>query len=187
MSSWSGSRHVRVSERVRIHYTRPPDRITIYDQRVALTRDDVIVTISDPLPLKQPLTIGGGPGLENGSLAVWFTFPDVWHDIGRFHLAGGSLTGVYANILSPPRIDGPDWYTTDLWLDVWIRPGHDARLLDVDEFDAGVSAGLIDTATAERAREEARSILERASSGTWPPPIVEEWTLERTLAAIGAP
>lgn len=172
-------------ERVRIHYRRPPDRIKIYDQRVVLTRDDVIVTLSDPLVLPKPLTVDGGPGLEDGSLAVWFTFPGVWHDIGRFHLADGTLTGIYANVLTPPRIEANDWYTTDLWLDVWMRPGGEPTLLDEDEFDEGVAGGHIDAETAGRAREEARSILERASRGSWPPPVVAEWTLERALAEIG--
>ncbi len=174
------------ADRVRIHYRRPPDRIRIYEQSVALSRDDVIVTISDPLTMSEPLLVDGRPGLEEGSRAVWFTFPGVWHDIGRFHLADGTLTGIYANVLTPPRIERADWYTTDLWLDVWVRPGAAPTLLDVDEFEEGVAARHIDTETAERAREEARSILERASVGAWPPPVVAEWTLERTLAEIGA-
>lgn len=174
-----------MSERVRIHYRRPPDHIRVYDQRVVLERDDVIVTLSDPLELEKPITVDGGPGLENGSLALWFTFPGVWHDIGRFHRADGGLTGIYANVLTPCRIEGSDWYTTDLWLDVWKRPGQDAVLLDEDEFEEGVSAGHIDAATASRAREEGERILDAAAAGVWPPPVVREWTLERALEQLG--
>lgn len=174
-----------MTDRVRIHYRRPPDHIRVYDQRVVLERDDCIVTLSDPLELEQPITVDGGPGLENGSLALWFTFPGVWHDIGRFHRADGSLTGIYANLLTPCRIEGAEWYTTDLWLDVWLRPGEEAVLLDEDEFEEGVAAGHIDEATAVRAREEATAILDAAAAGTWPPPIVREWTLERALEQLG--
>lgn len=156
----------------------------MYDQRVALRRDDVIVTLSDPLELPSPIVVGEGTGLENGSVAVWFTFPGVWHDIGRFHLADGTLTGIYANILTPCRIEGPTWYTTDLWLDVWLQPDRDAVLLDEDEFEAGVSAGHIDGATASRARSEANEILRQAAAGQWPPPIVREWTLDHTLRQL---
>lgn len=185
MSSWNGSIRLPVTERVQIHYRRPPDHLRVYDQRVVEERDDVIVTISDPLELESPITVNGGPGLENGSLAVWFTFPGLWHDIGRFHLADGSLTGIYANILTPCRIEGRDWYTTDLWLDVWQRPGEGAVLLDEDEFEAGVAAGFIDGPTRQRAREEAEHILALATEGRWPPAVVDEWTLERVLEAVG--
>ena len=62
--------------------------------------------------------------LERGSDAVWFTFPGLWHDIGRFHRSDGTFTGIYANILTPPLIQ-PDgvWHTTDLFLDLWQKPG----------------------------------------------------------------
>lgn len=174
-----------MNDRVRIHYRRPPDHLKIYHQRVVLERDDVIVTISDPLELSEPLLVGGKPGLEHGSRAVWFTFPGVWHDIGRFHLADGTFTGIYANILTPPRLEGEDWYTTDLWLDVWLRPGLPAQLLDEDEFAEGVAKGFIDSATADRARHEAEDILALAETDAWPPAVVGEWTLARTLSAIG--
>ncbi|MBT8487892.1 MAG: hypothetical protein HKO77_06330, partial [Gemmatimonadetes bacterium] len=70
--------------RVAIHYRRLPDRLRIYDQRVVLERDDVVVTLSEPLDLDEPMTFEGDVMLEPGSLAVWFTFPGAWHDIGRF-------------------------------------------------------------------------------------------------------
>ena len=61
--------------RVRIHYHRIPDRERIYDQRVVLERDDVILTLSDPLELDAPMMHDGRVMLEASSLALWFTFP----------------------------------------------------------------------------------------------------------------
>ena len=44
---------------------------------------------------------------------VWTTYRgDVWHDVGRFHLADGTFTGYYANILTPVGIDGGDGFDT---------------------------------------------------------------------------
>ncbi len=170
-----------MSRRVAIHYRRPPDHVRVYDQRVVFEESDVIVTISDPLELDEPLKVHGTVGLEQGSQAVWFTFPGAWHDIGRFHLADGTLTGIYANVLTPPRIEPTIWHTTDLWLDVWIGLDGSVHLLDEDEFEEGVARGLIDDGMATRARSEANMILERAAAGSWPPAIVDEWTLERCL------
>lgn len=170
--------------RVAIHYRRPPDRIRIYDQRVVYEQDDVIVTLSQPIEAEVAMRHDGDIMLEQGSLAVWFTFPGVWHDIGRFHRADGAFTGLYANILTPPEIDGPIWRTTDLFLDVWQTPSGETLLLDEDEFAVARERGHLDQATADRAWDEGQWILARATSGDWPPPCVTEWTLERALETL---
>jgi uncharacterized protein len=168
--------------RVQIHYKRPPDRLRVYDQRVALERDDVIITLSEPIQAEEPMVHDGTLMLESGSLAVWFTFPGVWHDIGHFHCADGTFSGLYANILTPPIIDGPVWHTTDLFLDVWWPASGPITLLDEDEFAEAIDLKYIDSKTADRARAEADRLLELGATGEWPPPVVQEWTLDRTLA-----
>ena len=58
--------------------------------------------------------------LAPGAPVIWFTMPGAWHDIGVFHLENGAPTGIYANVLTPVRFDGPtSWSTTDLYLDVF--------------------------------------------------------------------
>ena len=170
------------NSRVRIHYRRLPDREQIFDQRVVLERADVIVTVTDPMRLDSPMLIGDEPALESGSRVVWFTFPGRWHDVGRFHLADGSFTGCYGNVLTPPRILANVWYTTDLFLDVWLPAAGAPALLDEDELEEALARSHIDAALAHRAREEARRLLEKAASGDWPPEIVREWTLERVAS-----
>ena len=166
---------------VRIHYRRLPEDDRIFDQRVVLTRDDVIVTLSSRLELPEPMSTGGRVMLENGSLALWFTFPGEWHDIGLFHLADGTPTGLYANILTPPQIDGDVWHTTDLFLDLWWPTDGEVELLDEDELEEALQKGAIERDTARHAREEADRLLALASAGAWPPPVVREWTLQRAL------
>jgi len=178
---------VSATRRVRIHYQRLPDNERIFDQRVVLERDDVVVTVSDPGAIRAPVLIEGRPVLEPGSRAVWFTFPGRWHDIGRFHLADGTFTGIYANILTPPLIEGTTWHTTDLFLDVWLPPAGPVTLLDEDELAEALALGHIDEVTARRAHEEAARLLDLAAAGRWPPPIVNEWTLERILADESRP
>ena len=103
--------------RVRIHYRRLPDREQVFEQRVVLDRGDVVVTLTDPMEIEAPMLIAGETVLEPGSRVVWFTFPGRWYDVGRFHRADGTFTGIYGNVLTPPRILGNVWYTTDLFLD----------------------------------------------------------------------
>lgn len=171
-------------ERVRIHYRRPPDREQVFDQTVVLDRPDVIVTLAEEIDLPTPMRIDDRVALEPGSSAVWFTFPEAWHDIGRFYRADGTFTGIYANVLTPVKIEGRVWETTDLFLDVWIGPEGLARILDRDEFDEATEAGWIDPVTASRALEEADALARGAYVGSWPPAVVADWSLERARAAV---
>ncbi|HSG46956.1 MAG TPA: DUF402 domain-containing protein, partial [Longimicrobiales bacterium] len=106
---------------VRIHYRRPPNRVQVFEQTLIHDGADVKVTLARDLPY-EPMRIEGEVVLEPGSDVVWFTFPGRWHDIGRFHRADGTFTGLYANLLTPPVLDGTEWDTTDLFLDVWLTP-----------------------------------------------------------------
>jgi uncharacterized protein len=170
--------------RVRIHYLRPPERLQVFDQRLVLDREDVKVTLAEAMAFDPPMRIGGDVVLEHGSDVVWFTFPGAWHDIGRFHLADGTFTGIYANILTPAVMSDGDWRTTDLYLDIWVGPDGPVVLLDEDELDEALGKEWLAEATAERARAEARRLLETARAGSWPPPVVGEWTLERCRAEL---
>lgn len=169
---------------VRILYRRPPDRVQVFDQRLVLDLADVKVTLAESMVLPSPKTIGGTTILETGSSVVWFTFPGVWHDIGRFHDAGDGFTGLYANVLTPPVMEDNVWTTTDLYLDVWMPPRGTAVLLDEDELGQALDRGLLDAETGQRAREEADEILDGSRTGQWPPAVVHEWTLERARSTL---
>lgn len=169
---------------VEIHYRRPPSRLQVFRQHLVWDAPEVKVTLARALPLGQAMRIEGEVALEDGSDIVWFTFPGLWHDIGRFHRADGTFTGIYANVLTPVEIDGSVWHTTDLYLDVWLGPDGSTILLDEEEFDEAMGREFIDLATGKRVRQEADTILKAAGSGAWPPPIVAEWTRERALESL---
>jgi predicted RNA-binding protein associated with RNAse of E/G family len=171
--------------RVHIHYRRPPDRTDVFVQELLLDSPEVKVTFQPDTPIETPVRVGDAVILEPGSPVVWFTFPGEWHDIGRFHRADGTFTGIYANVLTPCVLhregDPPPlrWETTDLFLDVWQGVRTGPKLLDEPELATAVREGHVPGETAERARLEARRILAEAAAGRWPPPVVREWTLER--------
>jgi predicted RNA-binding protein associated with RNAse of E/G family len=188
---------------IRIHYLRPPDRITVYRQHLVHDDGRVKVTLARDLPLDPPLRIGGRIALERGSDAVWFTFPGAWHDIGRFYRSDGTFSGLYANLITPCIFQpGGDWETTDLYLDLWIpaalppatwRPSSDGgedledaspQLLDGTELERAESQGHVSRRLAERARTEAASLLARAAGGIWPPDVVHAWPRRRALQVL---
>lgn len=169
---------------VSIRYRRLPDRETVFRQRLVEDTGEYIVTYLESTELPEPVRVGGRAVLEPGAPAVWFTYPGRWYDIGRFHLADGTFTGCYANILTPVEMDGLEWRTTDLCLDVWAGADGRVELLDEEAFETAVEEGWIDGETEAAARETAETLLLLARQGEWPPEHVREWTLER--AALSA-
>ncbi len=171
--------------RVHIHYHRPPDRTEIFTQELVLDTENVKVTLARDVLFDPPIRIRGRVALEKGADAVWFTFPGRWHDIGRFHRADGTFTGIYANILTPPVIRGDGrWDTDDLFLDLWLDPGGTLSVLDEEELEEALRRGWIDEELGRRAREEADRIVREHARGAWPPGVVEEWTLERARRSL---
>lgn len=148
---------------------------------------DVLVSLLPRAGVRRPMVVEGRTVLERDSPVVWFTFPGRGHDIGRFHAADGTFTALYANILTPVRIEGDEWRTTDLFLDVLLEPGRPPRLMDEDELAEAVREGWLDAGTAAAARGEAAALMAEAAAGSWPPSVVEQWTLARARIAAGHP
>ena len=169
---------------VHLHYRRPPDDVRLHLQPLVHDAPDVKVTLMPAVELKRPMTVDGRVVSQSGSAIVWFTFPGLWHDIGRFHLADGTFTGLYANTLTPVEIAGHVWNATDLFLDVWLDE-RGPVVLDEDELEEALANGGVDEPTAARARAEVRHIVGAAAAGAWPPPVVHEWTLERARERAG--
>lgn len=177
---------------VHIHYRRLPDRKDVYVQQLLLDRPDVKITFQPSTPIPRPVLVDGVSILDPGAPAVWFTFPGRWHDIGRFHRADGTFTGLYANVLTPCVLHPLDarsptlrWDTTDLFLDVWMSPDGDVQILDEPDLASAVASGWISESHAGKARREADRIADQARRGGWPPAVVREWTLERALEQLG--
>lgn len=169
---------------IEIRYARPPGRVTVFRQQLVRETPDCAITLLEAAAIAQPLTVRGGTVLEPGSPILWFTFPGVWHDIGRFHTRRGRFTGYYANVLTPVEV-GADgvWETTDLFLDVWLDAAGPV-LLDEDELAAACGERSVSEAMCARARQEAARLMAAARAGTWPPAICAEWTLERARRAL---
>lgn len=173
------------AETVRIHYRRPPDREEIFVQRLVYREPSCVVTLLERTSLARPVRAAGRIVLEDGAPVVWFTFPGLRHDIGRFHRGDGTFTGYYANVLTPVEgLETDEWHTTDLFLDVWRGEDGAVALLDEDELTAAVERGWLGDRDADVARAEADRILAAATEGSWPPPIARHWTIERARRAL---
>lgn len=165
--------------RAAIHYRRLPDRVQLFEQPILAETPEYVVTFAEAVALERPVLAGGRVVLEPGAPVVWFTYPGRWYDVGRFHLADGSYTGAYANILTPVRMEGDRWETTDLCLDVWVGADGEVAVLDEEDLAAAIERGWIDAPTAAEAREQADALATAARRGQWPPPHIAQWDLRR--------
>jgi predicted RNA-binding protein associated with RNAse of E/G family len=55
--------------------------------------------------------------------------------------------------------DGDRWRLTDFYLDIVLRTGRGATVIDVDEFVAAVGAGLLDARQAEHALQSSHAAV----------------------------
>lgn len=170
---------------VQIEYLRPPGRVEVFTQILVEDRPEVKVTLAQRVSFDPPMIIRGKVALETGSDVLWFTFPGAWHDIGLFHRADGSPTGLYANILTPTQFLNPlRWRTTDLFLDLWLDSLGSLHLLDLTQFLEAKARRWISFREARRALREMERLRRAQSRGAWPPTVVAEWSLERARERV---
>ncbi len=162
-----------------IHYSyaRPGKDTAIYDHRLVIDEPEFKVLLMEEYG-GNPLVIEGNVVAEPGAALLWFVFPGVWHDIGRFHLADDTFTGWYTNLCTPVEIEQNAWASTDLFLDHWMTPNGFQSWLDEDELADAVRADLLDDATQSRIAGERSRIQAHLDVGAWPPPIAVELDLQ---------
>ncbi|MGH7470283.1 MAG: DUF402 domain-containing protein [Longimicrobiales bacterium] len=159
--------------------------MSVFEQWLVHETAQVRVTLLEHAHISRPLMVHGQTILEPDAPIVWFTFPDIGHDIGRFHQVDGRFTGFYCDIVTPVEFgDRLNWQVTDLFLDVWLGLGASFEVLDADELESAVSCGALHAADQRTAWAEVERLRAAWQAGTWPPQLVHEWTLERARAQL---
>jgi predicted RNA-binding protein associated with RNAse of E/G family len=175
---------VAMAASVRIHYHRPDRGTTVFVERIVLDRSDVKVTLLDDYQGRDAYA-GDQLILSAGAPVVWFVYPGLNRDVGRFHLADGTFTGWYTNLRDPIRMDGADWYCTDLFLDHWLpADGSAGTWLDEDELAAAMRGGLVDDAQLALVRAERATVNAELAAGRWPPPLASEIDLSSARTMV---
>lgn len=144
---------------MRIHYTRPGKGTSVYDE--GLVRDDgqcletyTVLAPADSQGITQAM--GGQGMLAAGEVIaavrkLWF-YHEYFTIVQAYDAAGRQL-GCYSDIAMPLRREDGEYFMTDLFLDLWLRPGEPPRELDEDEFEAALAAGVITAEQAALARD----------------------------------
>ncbi|MFQ5704877.1 MAG: DUF402 domain-containing protein [Gemmatimonadales bacterium] len=165
---------------IHFEYRRPGKCTTIYDELLVLDRPDIKVMLQEHYG-GDDVNIDGERVLNSGAPIIWYVFPGSWHDVGRFHLRDGSLTGWYTNLCKPVEFHDDTWIGNDLFLDLWQPTEGGALWLDEDEFEKAVETGLLDNAVRQRTLNERALIELQLKQGSWPPPVALDIDLYQVM------
>ena len=166
---------------IHLHYDRPGKTVTTFDEWLVLDRGDTKVLLLERFE-GDDVIVGGDVILARGAPVVWYVFPETWHDVGRFHDADGNHTGWYTNLCTPIEMDGDDWRTRDLFLDLWQPVDGTPIWLDEDELVDAAKKHIVDTYTLKRIKNERALIDMQVKMGQWPPPITRDIDLARAMS-----
>lgn len=163
-------------EKIMYTYTRPGKNVATFEHWLVLDEPEVKAMLMENYTGRD-LIIDDTVVACNGSPLLWYVFPDRWHDIGRFHLPDGTFTGWYTNLCTPFSMDGNNWASTDLFLDLWQFPNGQQQWLDEDELADAIEENLLDEAQQIAVAEERSYVQRHLDEGNWPPPIAHELDL----------
>lgn len=88
--------------------------------------------------------------------------------IMEFRDGSDALLGFYCDIATPLERRADGYHLTDLFLDLWVFPNRTCQVLDEEEFEEAVQAGLIGPEQARLARECLPRLLRETASGRFP-------------------
>ncbi|MEM2905571.1 MAG: DUF402 domain-containing protein, partial [Candidatus Bathyarchaeia archaeon] len=135
--------------------------------------DEAIVSLA-PMTPSQPIVVEGSVLVERGDVAVWFIFPNAWHDAGLVYDRERRFKGFYCDIMTPARRLPEGYEITDLFLDLWVFPDARYAVLDREEFTEALNNGWLPKNLAQRAEKELLSLIEAVEERSFPQPILKE-------------
>ena len=161
-------------QKIKLIYTRLPDRVSHFQQNLLHEDDEVIVTTQYLKP-SQPIVIDGVTVLGDNFNAVWFIFANRWYDIGKIYNLDNQFTGYYCDIILPMKRTETHIEITDLFLDLWVSQDGSYQILDADEFESAIRNHRIQADLADQARKALQDVISEIESGAFPPKIVTDW------------
>jgi hypothetical protein len=95
-------------------------------------------------------------------------FYNEYFDVLEWLGPNDEVLGYYSDIATPLRKENGAYYLTDLFLDLWLVPGQPPQVLDEDEFEAGIAAGLLTAEWQTEARRAIARLRQESASGKYP-------------------
>jgi len=110
---------------------------------------------------------------------IWFRFwlPDQQQVVEKYFAANRQPLGFFVPLCAPLQRQGDSYAATSLLLALWLDMQGRVMMLDEDEFEAAVTSGRMTSDQAELAESNIRILTGGVAQGTFPPPLVRNFTL----------
>ncbi len=111
--------------------------------------------------------------MDIGFQGTFFIFCDKWFVVSKIRDLRGRHTGYYCDIVTPlKRSQEGILEVTDLFLDLWVSPELEYKVLDEDEFEQAVKNGLVNEPLREKAQATLKQLMKKVENRRFPPPLV---------------
>jgi hypothetical protein len=159
---------------IRVNYRRLTRGTTIFVEGF-ISDDGQRLTTYSVVPETHRVNLAEGfwrqnllpPGKLLGAVGKYYFYTEYFDVLACYGL-DGELAGYYCDIATPLQKVGADYFITDLFLDLWLAPGQPPRVLDVDEFEAGIAQGLMPEDDIVHARETLARLQDEVQAGIFP-------------------
>lgn len=163
----------RASETIVVRFVRPREGTAQEWVHDLVHRDEEVIVSAFDFTLEEPISVAGEVVIRDGHRGILFEFVRKNVEVVAVLTPEGRLTGYYVNVNSPPEPFDGGYAVVDWELDVWVSPdGRRCWVLDEDEYEEAVRAGVLDRETARRARDVADGVVRSVEEGRFPPGIV---------------
>lgn len=105
---------------------------------------------------------------------------DKWYSVIKYYKSPREAMGYYININYPPRIQDSVIKIEDLFLDIWVDPDYNYRVLDIDEFQEAIDKNIISREIANRVLKTKDEIIEKIKDRS----VIDSLLLDLTLDKI---
>jgi len=162
------------SPRIHLRYIRLPTQVLeMYDDLVYQSKK-VIVGRSQ-ITSTHSIVFDGKVVLRAGFPIIYFELMGKWFNIVKVRDLRGEHTGYYCDVTTPPKLlkDG-SVEITDLFLDLWVSPDLNCRVLDQHELEEAIKQGWISRQLYESANKELGKLVALVERKEFPPRLVRQ-------------
>jgi GrpB-like predicted nucleotidyltransferase (UPF0157 family)/predicted RNA-binding protein associated with RNAse of E/G family len=157
------------SPKLHLRYTRLPNQVMeMYDDLVYLSRKAIVGR--SQITSAHSIVFDGKTVLQAGFPITYFELWGKWFNVVKVRDLHGEHTGYYCDITTPPkRCEDGSVEVTDLFLDLWVSPNLERRVLDEEELEEALEKGWISRQLYVRAKKELKKLVALVKQKEFPP------------------
>lgn len=158
-----------MSNKLHLRYVRLPNQILdLYDNLIY--RSKKVVVGKAEITSSNSVVFNGEVVLARGFKIVYFELFGKWFNVCKIRNFQGKHTGYYCDITTPPKLLGDGGLElTDLFLDLWVSPDLQCKVLDEEELENALLKEWITRKLYDKAKQKLNHLVSTVTQGKFPP------------------